>query len=254
MATRRMFSRELCKSDKFLDMPVSARELYFQLGLDADDDGFVSSPRTIQRSIGSSPDDLTTLAAKGYIIPFESGVVVITHWRQYNSIRKDRYQATRFVAEMGMLTQDESHVYLLEQPMAPDGCQVVANMGAQYRLVESSLVESKDTLSGKPDPMDGEAVERIIEHLNETTGKRYKATTPKTRSLIASRMSEGFSESDFMAVIDHKVAKWRGDPKMDEYLRPSTLFSASKFEGYLNEEGVTDDGADEYAISDYVEL
>ena len=92
MANRRMFSLSVIDTDKFLDMPVSSQLLYFHLGMRADDDGFVSSPKRIARTTNCGDDDLRILTTKGYIIPFESGVVVIRHWRQNNQLRSDRYR------------------------------------------------------------------------------------------------------------------------------------------------------------------
>ncbi len=89
MANRRMFSLNVINTDNFLEMPSSAQCLYFHLGMRADDDGFVSSPKMIAKIANCSTDDLKILATKGYIIPFENGVIVITHWKQSNSIPKD---------------------------------------------------------------------------------------------------------------------------------------------------------------------
>lgn len=113
MAERRMFCKSVIDSDTFSDMPLTTQALYFHLGMRADDDGFVNNPKRIQRSIGATVDDLKLLAAKGFIIPFESGVVVVTHWKQHNYIRKDRYNSTRYFNEMSQLTIDESGQYLI---------------------------------------------------------------------------------------------------------------------------------------------
>ena len=106
MAKRRMFSLDVVDTDKFTDMPISAQALYFHLGMRADDDGFVSSPKRIMNGIGSSADDMTILQAKGYVIPFQAGVCVITDWKRNNQIKSDRYQATAYVEELSMLTVD----------------------------------------------------------------------------------------------------------------------------------------------------
>lgn len=80
MANRRMFSLDVVDTDKFLEMPLSTQALYFHFGMRADDDGFVSSPKRIIKSLCCNEDDLKLLIAKGYLIPFESGVVVISDW------------------------------------------------------------------------------------------------------------------------------------------------------------------------------
>ena len=103
MAERRMFARTIIDSDAFLDMPHSTQLLYFHLSMRADDDGFINNPKNIMRMIGCKDDDLSVLTAKKFIIPFESGVVVIKHWRIHNYIRKDTYNETPYKKEKAML-------------------------------------------------------------------------------------------------------------------------------------------------------
>ena len=95
MAERRMFAKTIIDSDAFLDMPMSARLLYYDLGMRADDDGFINSPKKIMRMIGASNDDVNILIARKFVIPFDSGVVVIKHWRINNYLRNDRYTVFR---------------------------------------------------------------------------------------------------------------------------------------------------------------
>lgn len=104
-----MFCKEVIGSDKFLDLPVSSRELYFQLGMYADDDGFIT-PKKVIRMVGASDDDIKVLILKGFVIPFESGVVVIKHWRENNYLRNDRHKPTLFQEEFKIACQDK--VYL----------------------------------------------------------------------------------------------------------------------------------------------
>lgn len=101
--------------------------------------------------------------------------------------------------------------------------------GKKDRRVEEDL----NTLSGKPD-VGSEEIQKIVEHLNEKTGKRFKAGTPKTIRLIKARFKEGFTVEDFRRVIDKKTDDWIHSKQMARYLRPETLFG-SKFEGYLNQ-------------------
>ena len=112
MAKRRMFSQDITHSDSFRDMPLSAQSLYFHLGMDADDDGVVNSPKSIQRSIGASNDDLRLLIAKRFIIPIaESEIVVIKHWKINNLIQKDRYTESKYQKELALLELDENKAY-----------------------------------------------------------------------------------------------------------------------------------------------
>lgn len=112
MAEKRMFAKSIVLSDAFLDMPMSARCLYFTLNMFADDDGFVSSPKGIMRQCGASEDDLRVLMAKRYVLAFESGVIVIKHWRINNYLRKDRHTDTTYQEELSTLTLDEKGAYV----------------------------------------------------------------------------------------------------------------------------------------------
>jgi len=111
MAQRRMFSKTITESDLFLDMPLTTQALYFHLGMQADDDGFVS-PNRIMRMIGSQADDLKVLFTKHFIIPFENGVVVIRHWKENNYIQNDRKKDTIYLNELNRLDID-NNVYNL---------------------------------------------------------------------------------------------------------------------------------------------
>lgn len=111
MAERRMFTQKIVDSDAFLDMPLSAQALYFHLNMRADDDGFVNNPRKIQRMIGASDDDLKLLMAKRFILAFDSGVIVIKHWRMHNILRKDRYKPTQYQDEVRTLIIKDNGAY-----------------------------------------------------------------------------------------------------------------------------------------------
>ena len=113
MAKRRMFSLDIVDTDDFLDMPVSAQSLYFHLGMRADDDGFVSSPRKITKIVNCGVDDFNILIAKGYVIPFDSGVCVVRDWKAHNYIKSDRYRPTRYTAEKALLKEAENGQYFL---------------------------------------------------------------------------------------------------------------------------------------------
>ena len=134
MAKRRMFSQQITESDSFLDMPLSAQALYFHLGMTADDDGFVNSPKRVQRVIGANDDDLKLLVAKNFVIAFDSGVVVIKHWKINNSIRSDRYTPTVYEEEMAMLYEKPNRAYTLG---IPNDYQVTTN--GSRRLDKTSI-------------------------------------------------------------------------------------------------------------------
>lgn len=105
-----MFSTDIVSSDPFLDMGQGAQVLYFHLAMRADDDGFVN-PKSIMRMLGIADDELKVLLAKRFILPFESGVVVIKHWLVHNMIRADRYKETPYKKEKATLMLNESNAY-----------------------------------------------------------------------------------------------------------------------------------------------
>jgi len=127
MAERRMFAKTIIDSDAFLEMPQSTQLLYFHLSMRADDDGFINNPKSIMRNVGCKEDDIRILAGKKFIIPFESGVVVIKHWRIHNYIQKDRYHETKYKSEKASLDLDENGAYT-------KCIQGVSNMDTQVRL------------------------------------------------------------------------------------------------------------------------
>lgn len=163
MAERRMFAKTIIDSDAFLDMPITARLLYYDLGMRADDDGFVNSPKKIMRMIGASDGDLQALLDKRFVILFESGVVVIKHWRIHNYIQKDRYKPTKYQDEFNELSTKENGAYTLDTTCIQD----VDRLDTQVRLGKDSLGKSnKDEESAD--------VEAIV--LNDsTTWKPSKA-------------------------------------------------------------------------------
>lgn len=105
MAIRRMFAKSITDSDDFLDLPLDVQLLYFHLGMQADDEGFLNNTKKIVRMLGVEPDALRILCDMGFLIPFPSGVVAIRHWHVNNKIRKDRYSGTQFLAEREQLEQ-----------------------------------------------------------------------------------------------------------------------------------------------------
>ena len=136
MAERRMFAKTIIDSDAFLDMPLSTQSLYFHLSMRADDDGFINNPKKIQRMIGCADDDLKVLIAKNFIIPFESGIVVIKHWKIHNYIRNDRYKETVYQEEKAMINTKDNNAYTLG---IPSDNQVVYQMDTQDRLGKDRL-------------------------------------------------------------------------------------------------------------------
>ncbi|MCC9273607.1 MAG: DNA replication protein [Enterococcus aquimarinus] len=156
MAQRRMFSKDITTSDIFVDMPSSSQLLYFHLGMEADDDGFLGNARMLSRAYGMNNDDLKLLEAKGFVITFQTGVTVIKDWKINNQIRKDRHKPTIYQQEKKLLTVDVNGSYLIGNQTAtiqqPSDNQTGVSSATQYSIGKDSIgKDSKDILSNKSD-------------------------------------------------------------------------------------------------------
>ena len=137
MAERRMFAKTIIDSDAFIDMPISARLLYYDLSMRADDDGFVNAPKKIMKFVGASIDDMNILIGRKFVIAFDSGVVVIKHWRIHNYIQSDRYKETTYKDLKSQLVLDENKAYKIVEN---NQCiQNGYNMDTQVRLGKDSI-------------------------------------------------------------------------------------------------------------------
>ena len=198
MAKKRMFNVDIVGSDAFLDLPHTAQALYFQLGMRADDDGFVGNPKTIQRIAGAKASDLELLVKKRFLLQFPSGVVVIKHWKINNDIKKDRYSPTVYTDEFQMLSTKENKAYTERNAnvstLDTEPGQNVSTLDTQYsidkdRLDKNSIEKEKHAhgffanvlltdeelqkLSAEI-PEYEEYIEKLS-HYIESNGKKYKS-------------------------------------------------------------------------------
>ena len=139
-----MFAKTIIDSDAFLEMPLSTQCLYFHLSMRADDDGFVNNPKKIQKMLGASEDDLKLLVAKSFVLTFESGVIVIKHWRINNYIRNDRYHETAYQDEKSLLSLKENNAYTINSDIVgiPSGNQTVYQMETEVSIGKDSIDKS----------------------------------------------------------------------------------------------------------------
>ncbi len=240
MAERRMMSKSIIKSDTFLDMPATTQNLYFYMLLDADDDGFINAPKSIMRMIGAKEDDMKVLVAKQFVIPFESGVVVIKDWKIHNYIQNDRYKPS-ILPERNLLNIQKDKTYTLKGDVSKMDTECIQTVSiGKDRLGKDRLGKDrlgKDRLEiychvSHDDETQKPHVE-IIEYLNLKTGSKFKPSTKPYVQAIQARLKEGYSIDDFKTVINKKCAEWIGT-KMEKYLTPKTLFAPSHFDQYLN--------------------
>ena len=159
MAQRRMFAKKITESDAFLDMPLSSQCLYFHLAMNADDEGFVNNPKKLQRMVGATDDDVKVLLAKRFIISFDSGVIVIKHWRMHNYIQSDRFRKTDYVEERSQLVIKDNNSYKLISDnvevltMYPECIQNVSRKDTEYSIGKCSI-DKNNTSSSPPANVD----------------------------------------------------------------------------------------------------
>ena len=225
-----MFDLEIINQDSFLDLPMESKALYFLLGMEADDEGFIN-PKKVLRLYGGTEDSLKVLIAKNFIIPFSTGVIVITDWKRNNYLDKKRVKETIYQEEKSQLSYNEK----TEKYECLTNVKQMLNQNRieENRIEENSIEENRIDIYS-PAKQDKIPYKEIVDYLNFKINSNYKPTTKKTKDLIKARYNEGFKLEDFKKVIDKKGNEWLNDKKMEQFLRPTTLFGTN-FESYLNQ-------------------
>jgi hypothetical protein len=237
MAERRMFAKTIIDSDAFLDMPVTARLLYYDLAMRADDDGFVNSPKKIMRMIGASQDDLSILCLRKFLIPFESGVVVIKHWRIHNYIQSDRYKPTPYQAEKAKLEIEENKSYrYLGAVVDGEWIQPVSTSDTQVRLGKDRL--DKDRLESSAKGTTRKFTPPTYEEVKAYCDERKNGIDPQ--HFIDYQESRGWVLSNGKKMVDWKatIRTWEQRDKKPE---PKKIGPTNEeMEEYFRENGWID--------------
>ena len=209
MAERRMFAKSIVLSDAFLDMPLSARCLYFTLGMLADDDGFVGSPKGIMRQCGASQDDMLVLLQKRFILAFESGVIVIKHWRMNNYLQSDRHKTTTYLEELETLEIDSKGAYTERKNVMYTDCIQNVYTGK----------DSIDKISIEKDSIDKISIKRKDESKDSSKRESTKFVPPTVDEVKAYCIERGntidpesfidFYESKGWMVGRNKMKDWK---------------------------------------------
>ena len=206
MAERRMFAKTIIDSDAFLDMPLSAQALYFHLSMRADDEGFVNNPKRVQRMIGASDDDLKLLIMKRFILAFDSGVIVIKHWRIHNYIAKDRFTPTVYKEERGELQLDEKNAYTELKNVPYTACiQDVYETDTQDRLDKDSIVKDIYINGATYETPESEKTRRFI----IPTIEEIKAYCEERGNNVDAERFHAYYSSNGWRVGKNKMKDWR---------------------------------------------
>ena len=187
MAQKRMFSLNVVDTDNFLEMPISSRLLYYELGMRADDDGFVSNWKKILAFTGLKEDDLKVLIAKKYIIPFDSGVIVIRQWRMNNYLRNDRFNPTQYQKELSELDLDENNIYNMDTVGIPGGIHSIDKYS-----IDKNRIEYKKKKFKKP------TLKEIENYIKE-----------KNMNVNAKTFYDYFETSNWVDSKGNKVKNWK---------------------------------------------
>lgn len=230
MAERRMFAKTIVLSDAFLDMPLSARCLYFTLGMLADDDGFVNNPKSIMRQAGASTDDLNLLMAKRFILTFDSGVIVIKHWRIHNYIQKDRYKESKYMEEKATLMIDQKGAYT-------ECIQDVSILDTQVRLGKDrgrlELGEDNEDSAAPPPTRPKRFIPPTVEEVAEYCFERMSKVDPQ-------RFVDYYTSNGWM-VGKNKMKDWKAAVRtweQKEKDKPSARKNGNVFLEIAQEEGI----------------
>lgn len=149
MAQKRMFNMKIVDSDAFLDMPLSAQCLYFHLNMRADDDGFVGNPKRITRLINANDDDLKLLLMKKFILAFDSGVIVIKHWRMHNTLSSRAYTETAYLEEKSSLLLKKNKSYSLSEGAPIDDSALIESQskaGSESECIKNAFLMQGDKI------------------------------------------------------------------------------------------------------------
>ena len=221
MAQKRMFTNAIIDNDTFLDMPLSTQALYFHLGMKADDDGFIGSPKKIVRSVNCTEDDLKLLIAKGFVICFDSGIVVITHWNVHNTIQKDRYSKTIYQDEFSRLSVKNKTYSLPTVSTTDTECfRDVSKSETQIRLDKIRLDKNRDIVSTDVDVRPSFDYQAVVNSFNSVckslpkvqklTDKRRKQIKNASKMLVEITFDELFTKVEESDFLTGRTGKWSG--------------------------------------------
>lgn len=210
MAQKRMFSLSVIDTDKFTEMPVSSQALYFHLGMHGDDDGFVVSPKKIARGIGCGNDDLKILISKGFILPFDSGVIVITDWAIHNTLKNDRYHETVCLTERAQIRKNSAGRWEFGTNLEPTRNQTVSALEPEHNITEHNITEHSKESAKALKKKRGQAAPRprfvppSVDEVKAYCTERGNSISPE--AFIDFYTANGWTQGSGKKIVDWKAA------------------------------------------------
>lgn len=256
MANRRMFSKDIVRSDAFLDLPISSQALYFHLGMEADDRGYVSNPKTVIRSLGATLGDLEQLANKKFILIREESLILIKGWRINNYIQNDRFVETKFTEDLKKLFFDENNSYTEKDTKNPciqnvskmytqDRLELVEDSIDKYRIVEDSRGEDNHDKQEKinlihdiprfTESCIGKLINKNFLSLEELQEEKEKYVT------LFNSLLKKFTEKNISISLNYMLKNLKNETVINNkylYLKESLYKSCKKFKFKETEEEI----------------
>jgi hypothetical protein len=229
VAERRMFAKSIIDSDAFLEMPLSTQSLYFHLAMRADDDGFVNNPKKIVRMLGTGEDELKVLFSKKFIIGFESGVIVIKHWKIHNYIQKDRYNPTKYIDELTLLATKDNKSYTMDTKCIQDGYTGKVRLG-KVSLDKDSIVE---VIEAKKVTPDDKLTNDIIQKYETYFKKTYRLDFNEKIEICHITNQEQYTLEDWELIFKNASKGWNIN---NENVKPSLSNILKNYSKFLNDD------------------
>lgn len=239
MAEKRMIAKKVIDSDLFLGMPLSAQALYFHLNARADDDGFVNNPKKITKMVSAAEDDLRILLMKRFIIGFDSGVIVITHWRVHNTLRADRYNPTDYQDEFARLgitktkeyTEDPEKASHPQLPPPPQPQLTTPDVRVDHpESGQPEIRPSRSKCSKIFSDFAGEdsELQQSLEDFDKMRKEIGKPMTDRARSMLLTKL-QSFPKSEWVPILNQSIFHtWQGIYPLSDDSRKASPRKESK--------------------------
>lgn len=225
MARKRMFDLDIINQDSFFDMPMETKALYFLLGMEADDEGFVS-PKKVLRLYGGTEDSLKVLATRGYIIPFETGVIVITDWKRNNYLDKNKVKPTIYTKEKEQLSYDDNtQKYVSLTKVKPKLNQSLTKVNLEENSIEENSIIKKENNKKKKSYFGNERVNCIFVEFLDLRKKIKAVNSDRAINTLINKLNKYDDETKYKMIEQSIVNSWKDVYELKKEKKQKESFS-----------------------------